>query len=151
MTTLRVEQVGPGVLRVSQPTTPGWAGVAKTPAQLAALVASAFTEAQIVAHAVWRGVPYEAQDGTLYRRPPRPARCGHRRDVHDPRAWAVTGDGRWIAPGSGRLWAADSQAVQRVMARRLRLGLPATPDTPGNPQGGSPSDAMELDCHSDTR
>lgn len=135
-TTLQVTEVEPGVLRLSQPTTPGWAGLARTPAQLAALVASAFTEAQIAAHSAWRGAPYETADGTrtqdtTHRRQPRPTRCGHRRDVHDPRAWALAADGRWIAPGSGQLWHADSQTVQRVMARRVRMGLPAEPVNSG--------------------
>lgn len=137
-TTLRVEQVHPGVLRLSQPSTPGWVGVARNPAQLAALVASAFTEAQVAAHAVWRNAPYETPDGVQYRRP-RPTKPGRRADIHDPRAWTVEPDGRWRDPGSGRLWRADSQVVQRVQHRRLLMGLSAVPnmsaDIPDPDQG----------------
>lgn len=124
--TVQLEQISPGVLRLSQPTAPGWAGVARTPQQLAALVASAFTEAQVAAHARWRNAPYEAPDGQQYRRP-LPKRPGRRRDIHDPAAWTVTEDGRWRDPGSGRLWRPDSQVVQRVQARRIKLGLSACP------------------------
>lgn len=127
--TIRVDLVHPGMLRLSQPAIPGWVGVARTPVELARLVAAAFTEAQVAAYSLWRGDPYEGLDGTRYRRP-RPARRGHRVDVHDPREWRVAPDGRWVAPGSGRsrLWSPESQVVARVKARRVRLGLPAVPD-----------------------
>lgn len=126
--TVIVDAVSPGVLRLSSPATPGWAGEARTPAELARLVASVFLESQVSAYAKWRGVPYEHVDGTQYRRP-RPARPGHRVDVHDPRAWRLAPDGRWVDPGSGRLWRADSQVVQRVQTRLIALGLDPVPDT----------------------
>lgn len=130
--TVRVDEVRPGVLRVSQPAAPGWAGEARTPFELARLVAAAFTEAQVAAYSRWRGDPYEGEDGTRYRRP-RPARRGHRVDVHDPRDWRVLPDGRWVAPGSGRRWRPDSQVVQQVRARLVRMGLPATPQDTEEP------------------
>lgn len=126
--TVMIDAVGPGVLRLSTPATPGWVGEARTPAELARLVASAFLETQVSAYAKWRGVPYEHADGTQYRRP-RPSRPGHRMDVHDPRAWRLAPDGRWIDPGSGRLWRVDSQVVQRVQTRLIALGLNPVPDT----------------------
>jgi hypothetical protein len=126
--TVQVVEVRPGVLRLSTPMTPGWVGEATNAMELARLVASAFAENQVAAYAMWRGVPYEHADGTQYRRP-RPSRPGHRVDVHDPRAWRVAPDGRWIDPGSGRLWRADSQVVQRVQTRLIALGLDPTPDT----------------------
>jgi hypothetical protein len=124
--TVNVELVGPGTLRVSQPTAPGWSGVASTPQQLAAVLASAFVEAQCAAHAWWKGQEYESPDGNTYQRP-LPARPGRRRDIHDPRAWTRTGTGMWRDPGRGRLWRPDSQVVQRVRDRRVRLGLSPEP------------------------
>jgi hypothetical protein len=127
--TVRVEQINRGVFRVTQAATPGWAGVARNPHELARAVAAAFNEAQLATHAGWRNTPYEAPDGQIYRRPPRPGKPGHRSDVHDPREWVVVADGRWRDPGSGRLWRPDSQVVRRVQHRRMQLGLPSTPST----------------------
>lgn len=126
---VRITEVSPGVLRLSQPATPGWAGVARNLPQLGALVASAFREGQVAAVASWRGVPYETPDGTRYQRR-RPGRRGHRSDTHDPREWRIAPDGRWIAPGAARsrLWSPDSQVVQRVKYQRMRLGLPPEPE-----------------------
>lgn len=129
---MRVQEVSPGVLRLSQPSTPGWVREARTPTQLARLVASAFTEAQIRAHAVWRNQPYEGVD-TVYPRPARSPRAT-RADVHDPRDWRVDPvSGKWVAPGSGRskLWDPASLVVQQVMAKRVRLGLPPVPGEEG--------------------
>lgn len=125
--TVQVEQVDRGMFRVTQSATPGWAGLARTPPELARVVAQAFAEAQIAVHAGWRNTPYEAPDGVTYQRP-RPGKPGRRSDIHDPRAWVVVSDGRWRDPGSGRLWRADSQVVRRVQHRRMQLGLPPTPD-----------------------
>lgn len=136
--TIQVAEVEPGVLRLSQPVTPGWIGDARNPTELARLVASAFVEAQIAAHATWRGEPYEATDGTLYRRPPRGrSRAPHRSDTYDPREWRVNADGRWIAPGTGRsrLWSPDSLVVRQVQRRRVAMGLPAVPDMTGDIPG----------------
>lgn len=126
--TVQVDEVRPGVLRLSTPMTPGWVGEATNAMELARLVASAFAENQVAAYAKWRGVPYEHADGTQYRRP-RPARPGHRMDVHDPRAWRIAADGRWVDPGSGRMWRPDSQVVQNVQRRLIALGLDPITDT----------------------
>jgi hypothetical protein len=50
-------------------------------------------------------------------------------DVHDPRAWRIAGDGRWVDPGSGRMWRPDSQVVQNVQRRLIALGLDPITDT----------------------
>jgi hypothetical protein len=135
--TVRVEQAGDGILRLSSPTTPGWVGVARTPHELARLVASAFVENQVSAHSMWRGQPYEPPDGTRRRSPRSPWR--QRTDTSDAAEWRVAEDGRWIAPGSGRsrFWSPDSPQVQQVMERRMRLGLPAVPEqiSPGSSAG----------------
>lgn len=125
--TVQVEQVGPGVLRLSNPHAPGWSGVASNPQQLAAVVAAAFVEAQCAAVAWWKGQEYEAPTGERYQRPI-PRRPAARRDVHDPRAWRITTSGAWRDPGRGKLWGPDTQVVQRVRARRIKLGLP--PEAP---------------------
>ena len=125
--TVTLDEIGPGILRLSQANTPGWSGVARTPQELATLVASAFCEAQVSAHAWWKNQPYVAPAGDSYRRP-QPKKSGRRRDIHDPAAWTVEPDGRWRDPGSGRLWRPDSQVVQRVMARRALMGLSPVPD-----------------------
>jgi hypothetical protein len=130
---VQVEQVGPGVLRLSNPQAPGWSGMASNPQQLAAVVASAFTEAQCAAVAWWRGQQYEAPTGERYTRPI-PRRPSARRDVHDPRAWRVTPDGMWRDPGRGKLWGPDTQVVRRVRARRITLGLPAEAPMEGTDQ-----------------
>lgn len=124
---VQVEEVGPGVLRLSNPNAPGWSGTASNPHQLAAVVASAFVEAQCSAVAWWRGQEYEAPSGERYRRP-LPRRPAARRDVHDPRAWRITDTGMWRDPGRGKLWGPDTQVVQRVRTRRINLGL--TPEAP---------------------
>jgi hypothetical protein len=129
--TVQVTQMERGVWRVTQAMTPGWAGLARTPAELARVVEQAFAEAQIAAHARWRNTPYETVDTPPHRRSPRPARAGHRRDVHDPRGWRITPEGKWVAPGSGRLWRPDSQAVARVRHRRMQLGLNPEPELLG--------------------
>lgn len=127
--TVHIEQVGPGVLRVSQPDWVG--GVARTAPDLARLVACAFVESQIKAHSDWRGHVYDGVDPDsppAYRRP-KPRVPGERVDVHHPGEWRLDADGRrWVSPGSGRRWSPDSQNVQRVIAKRLKMGLPPTPD-----------------------
>ncbi|MGH9058447.1 MAG: hypothetical protein ACRDZY_02870, partial [Acidimicrobiales bacterium] len=56
--TVLVEQVAPGVLKISQAF--GWTGgLARTPGQLASLVATAFVEAQVAAYSGWRGHQYD--------------------------------------------------------------------------------------------
>lgn len=127
--TVRVEQAGDGILRLSSAATPGWVGVARTPHELARLVASAFVENQVSAHSTWRGERYEAPDGARHRRSRPPWR--QRTDASDAAEWRVAEDGRWIAPGSGRsrFWSPDSKQVQQVMERRIRLGLPPVPES----------------------
>ena len=117
---LRIEQVSPGVLKVSAPF--GWVGgLARTPPELARLVSQSFREAQVAAYARWRQSAYTQGGGE------RKKRRVSRRDVFDPAEWRVDDDGMWIDPGLGRRWHPDTQVVRRVMDKREGLGLPRTP------------------------
>lgn len=119
---LRIEQVEPGVLKVSAPF--GWVGgLARTPRELAQLIGQSFGEAQVAAYMRWRqSSPYmQGAVGTRKRRK-------FRRDVHNPADWRLDRDGRWVTPGTGRRWHADTQVVQRVRARREQLGLSPDPE-----------------------
>lgn len=135
--TVRIREVEPGVLQLFTPF--GYrSGLARNPMQLAAIVASAFIENQVHAYSTWRQREYDlATEKPDRPRPRRPARRGHRVDVHDPRDWKVDDEGRWIDPGLGKRWRPDTQMVRQVMARRADLGLSPIPDqvTPGNGPG----------------
>lgn len=127
---LIVEQVETGVWQLS--TTFGHQlGQARNPAQLAHLVAAGFRESQLAAYARFRsGSPDEpSREGVSQYERPRPTRRGRRPDVHDPRAWQVDSEGRWVSPGSGRRFSAESQVVQRVQARLAAMWEPV----PQNP------------------
>lgn len=117
-----IEEVRPGVMQLSTPF--GWrSGLAHNAPELARIVASAFTEAQIHNHSMWRG--RDETGRTLYQRP-RPQRRGNRVDVHDPRAWRTDGQGRFVSP-NGRPFRPDTQTAQRVSSRLMELGLSGTP------------------------
>lgn len=125
---IRVEQLPEGRWRLTQPRVPGWAAAVRTPVELAAALRRGFREAQVAAHSDWRGHAYDGDLPTHRRvRSRRSAPNKHRRDIHDPAAWRMCPDGRWVSPGN-HLYPEDTQAVQRVMAARQRLGLPARPD-----------------------
>ena len=131
--TVHIEQIEAGVLEVS--STFGWrGGQARTPAQLATLVAAAFVEAQIHAYSTWQGNRKQAGPGEPYPRP-RPRRHSRRYDVHDPRSWSVDDDGMWVSPGSGRRFRPDTQVVQRVQAQLARMWEPV-------PRPSSESEAL---------
>ena len=98
------------------------------PVEVVAGIRRGFTEAQIAAHSEWRGHAYDASVLTYRRRRakrrlPSPTRS----DVHDPRDWRYGPDGRWISP-AGNLYPEDTEAVQRVMSARQRMGLPPRPE-----------------------
>lgn len=133
--TVHIEQVAPGVMQLSTPF--GWRSpLARNPVELARLVASAFVETQVHAYSTWRQREYDlATEKPDKPKPRRPARHGHRVDVHDPRDWKVAEDGRWIDPGSGRRWKPESQMVQQIMKRRDALGLSPIPDQVSPGQG----------------
>jgi hypothetical protein len=128
--TLRVESLPGGLLRVSTPTTPGWAATARTQDEFMRAIRDAFTEAQVAAYAAWRNHEYDLAetvmrddpDPLVAAAPSRRTRVAVRRDQYDPSAWSVCADGRWRSP-SGRLYRPDSTMVSRVRAARIRVGL----------------------------
>jgi hypothetical protein len=131
-----IEQLDDGRWRYTMPSAPGWAVVAHNPVTSVQAVRSAFTEAQVVAHATWRGHVYDRGldqlgGGPEYRRHKPRSRGRRRCDVYDCREWRLTDDGRWLSP-RGHKYPEHTQAVQRVVAARLRLGLAGRPD-PRNP------------------
>jgi hypothetical protein len=139
---LHVEAL-PGIgLRVSTPSARGWAAVARNPHELTRAITAAFNEAQVAAHARWRGAEYDlaaltdAVEGDPMA-PPRERRsrrtpgapgvgwkAGQQRpDTYSPADWVRCEDGRWRSPG-GRHYQPTNPVVTKVLAARRRLGLP---------------------------
>jgi hypothetical protein len=137
-----IEEVSPGVLQFSAAF--GWkSGHVRNAVELARVVSSLFTEAQVAAYSRWRGRQYdlapEPEDApqclTASVRRRRPERPGSRPDVYDPRDWRIDDDGKWIDPGTGRRWRPESAQVQRVQDKREELGLARIPDQATPPRG----------------
>lgn len=126
---LIVEQLDGGMWRFTLPRAPGWAAVARNPAEAAHAIRRAFTEAQIVAYSDWRGTIYDSPEaaGPEFRRSRPRARSSRRCDVYHPTEWRLDVDGYWISP-KGHRYPENRQVVQRVMRARRDLGLPARPD-----------------------
>jgi hypothetical protein len=129
--TVKIEAL-PGGLRISTPTTQGWAAFARNEAQLVAAVRAAFTEAQIAAYAQWRNGTYDLAD-TVSRDDPDPLvaaapneirrpRPKVRRDQYNPADWVVRSDGRYQSP-SGRSYAPDSTMARRIRAAWGKHGV----------------------------
>lgn len=128
---LTVERLPDGAMRVSSPQARGWAGVARTQDELARIVASAFTEAQVAAYAAWKGELYDLDEltdvdpgdpTTALPIPPKRRNRMVRSDAQHPADWKRTEDGRWRSPG-GRIYREETQLVQRVIANRRALGI----------------------------
>lgn len=128
---LVVETLPDGAVRVSSPQARGWAGIARNPHELARIVASAFTEAQVAAYAAWKGQLYdldeltEVDPGDPTTALPTPARHRDRlvrSDAQHPADWRRLEDGRWRSPG-GRFYREGTQLVERVRANRAALGI----------------------------
>lgn len=115
---LRVEQLDSG-LRLSTPQARGWAVLARSRDDLVQGVAEAFREAQLAFYARARGEPYDldvlSDPSELH--PLTASGSRPRADIYDPQDWTRMPDGRWRSP-SGRCFRADSQVVQRVLAKR---------------------------------
>jgi hypothetical protein len=137
MIPLTVEYLPGGAVRVETPLTRGWSSVARTPQELARSIEAAFIEVTVAGYARAHNAKYDlsalteqvdgdqrtslaAAAGTpSTHRPAGPGRPAR----HDPSAWAKQPDGRWRAP-SGRLFRAETQVVQNVLALRREHGLP---------------------------
>jgi hypothetical protein len=138
--TITVRRLDDGALRFSTPTCPGWAFVARRPAQIGQALASAWTEATVAAYARLRGVLYDLADtedevpaaahprGSRHPAEPEPPRedevTRRRRRkhprTHDPEQWVEMADGYWRSPGGGR-YSPSSRQVRNVVAS---LGRP---------------------------
>lgn len=130
--TLTVAQRPGGGILVSSPDLPGWARHVRGP-QVAAVVDEALREAAIAAYARAKGATYDAADlaepAQATPAPSRP-RPPAKAKQHDPADWVPLPDGRWRSP-KGLTWPAETATVQKVIAQRLRLGLPVYhPDAP---------------------
>lgn len=115
---LRVEALDSG-LRLSTPQARGWARLARSHEDLARGVAEAFREAQLASYARARGEPYDLDvlSDASELHPLTASGSRPRADIYDPQDWTRMEDGRWRSP-SGRCFRADSQVVQRVLAKR---------------------------------
>lgn len=96
-------------------------------------MAQALTEAETAAYARARqevydldamtmavaGDPLTANPGRLPRRPPG---SGPKRATLPPEAWTRLDERTWLSPG-GRRYREETPVVQRVIARRMELGL----------------------------
>jgi hypothetical protein len=134
--TLQVRRLENGSLRFSTPTCPGWAFVARQPAQIGEAIARAYTEATVAAYARLRGVLYDLADteeqlpraahpaGSRHPAEPEPPavdEVAKRRRTKHPRThpaeeWVELDSGYWRAPGGGR-YRPDSTVVASVRAR----------------------------------
>lgn len=127
--TVTIEQLAGGRWRLTQPRVPGWVQAARTASELAIALRQGFTEAQVAAHSDWRMQTYDGS-GPIYHRPARRGRSHRRNDVYDCREWRRVGD-TWLSP-KGHRYPEHTDAVQRVMAARRKMGLPDRPEPTGD-------------------
>jgi hypothetical protein len=127
---LQAEILPEGGIRISTPLARGWAGHARTPAELANALATAFTEVEVAGYAAAHGknydqdrlteqVPGDPLAGTKMARRRGPVQ---RRAAHPPEAWSMNDDGSWRSP-AGRTYPATSPHVQRVIAKLEAKGV----------------------------
>lgn len=132
---LQAELLPDGGIRISSPMARGWAGHARTPAELAKTMQAAFVEVEVASYARAKGANYD-QDRLTEHVPGDPLagskmtrRRGpvQRRAAHPPEAWTLQDDGYWRSP-AGRRYPPTSPAVLRVVAKLEAKKL--TIDTP---------------------
>jgi len=129
---LQAEILPGGGIRISSPLARGWAGHARTAAELANTVAHAFTEVEIASYAMAHGANYDqdrltehvADDPLAGAKMSRKRGPVQRRAAHPPEAWRMNDDGSWRSP-AGRRYLPESPQVQRVIAKleAKRTGL----------------------------
>lgn len=123
--TVQVEQRA-GSYVISTPQAKGWSAVVHTRDQLVHALDAAFTEVDVASYARWKGKVYDLAANPDRRATRAP---GSRRsalgggDSHDPGDWSKLDNGRWQSPG-GRTFHEGAQQVQKVIAKRRKLGLP---------------------------
>lgn len=126
---VKVEQLDNGLLRFSQPRTPGWVRAARTPVDVVRVLREAFVERQVSSYAEWRGSIYDHPAAPQLRRHKPRSRGKRRADCYSADAWVIDDRGLWVSPGAGHRFKESSQVVKRVMAQRVAMGLPARPSS----------------------
>lgn len=135
--TLHVRRLDDGSLRFSMPATcPGWAFVARQPAQIGDALARAYTEATVAAYAKLHGVLYDLAEteeevpehvkprGSRHPAEPEPPavdEVAKRRRTKHPRThpaeeWVELDSGYFRSP-TGRRYRPDSAVVASIRAR----------------------------------
>lgn len=130
---LQVDTLPGNRLRISTPMARGWARTAATASELARAVHAAFLEVSVAGYARAHGEPYDLDALTghqpgdpLANAKPRQVRNRRNgRKPYNPQDWTPQPDGTWRSPG-GRLYRADSTAVQNVIKKRDDYGLAAS-------------------------
>lgn len=126
----------PGALEFTTPLTPGWAMVARCPAEVPLVIEQAWNEATIAAYARLRGVLYdlaeteeEVPPEAYARTRPHPAeelsqedRAERRRrtkhpNTHDPDCWVELSDGGYLSP-RGRRYGPQTRVASAVRSAR---------------------------------
>jgi hypothetical protein len=122
---LRYEQLGHGRgVRVTSPDLPGWAAIAKSPADFAKTVDAGWRELAVAAYAARRNEAYDLAPHADVNPPGQPA--GRRYpERYPPSAWTPLPGGAWRSP-SGRTYRAESWQAKRIVAQREAAGLPVT-------------------------
>jgi hypothetical protein len=127
---LQAEIMPEGGVRISSPLARGWAGTARTAAELVRALHTAFTEVEVATYAAAHGANYD-QDRLTERVEGDPLAGGkmarrrgavQRRAAHPPEAWKMNDDGSWMSP-AGRRYPATSPHVQRVIAKLEAKGV----------------------------
>jgi hypothetical protein len=121
---LQAEILPGGGIRISTPLARGWAGHARTAVELANTLAHAFVEVEVAGYAAAHGENYDQDrlteqvndDPLAGAKMTRRRGPVQRRAAHPPEMWSMNDDGSWRSP-AGRRYPADSQHVQRVIAK----------------------------------
>ena len=133
---LTVSRVDGGLV-IRTPLCPGWAVLARTPAELARRIEQAYCEAAVAAYARLRGVIYDLAETEecippeAYAAVPtahptevpdeveaaRQRRRARHPATHEPEQWTELSDGAWLSP-SGHRYGPDTKAVRAVVAAR---------------------------------
>jgi hypothetical protein len=125
--TVEIEQLPDGILRFTQPKTPGWVAAGRSPIEVVRALRSAFTERQVFAHADWKGTVYDHPATPQHRRH-KPVSRGRRRcDVYAADQWMIDERGLWVSPGKGHRYPESTAVVQKVIKARRAMGLPDRP------------------------
>lgn len=121
---LQAEILPQGGIRISTPLARGWAGHARTAAELAAALQHAFVEVELASYARAHGKNYDqdrltehvADDPLAGAKMTRRRGPVARRAAHPPELWTLQDDGFWRSP-AGRRYPPDSPQAIRVRTK----------------------------------